>query len=493
MRRLAIPLVVLLSLTSVAFPLRAQLVRGQVVDSLTRQPLAGATITLLDEDDAAAMQTMADEAGLFQIRVAASGSYRFRVEYEGYRTSTFPPFDLDGVQSQAFMLLVRSREPLPEIHAGDVIDEMCGAGTLEPGRGVLTGFVYDGATQTPAANARVVATWPAVYGALAELVQGQGQDIGRASGEVTTDDHGVYAVCNVPAGAPVVFHAASDDRLSDFIEVQFESGAVLVGGTRRGIDQPLLRHDFQLMPPEARRAAVSGMVLDANTMQPMRDVTVALADAGVETSTDSRGAFHLEQLPAGPAHLVIRRPGFRPVTRAIELAHEETVAFPPGDLRLEVLPQELAPVVVTADQPTGRRPLGGFWERRERGGGDYVTREEFEAQGNPEVPTDVLRRMRGIRIITGVSGNVSAPGRRIVVTSRGQARAENPVDPSFPGCFPLYFLDGQYIGTSLYVDIDDILLLINVAAVEVYTSMATLPQQFNRTGSSCGVIVFWTR
>jgi hypothetical protein len=60
-------------------------------------------------------------------------------------------------------------------------------------------------------------------------------------------------------------------------------------------------------------------------------------------------------------------------------------------------------------------------------------------------------------------------------------------------CFPLYFLDGRYIGKADRLDVDQVLSVNEIEAVEAYASAASMPVEFNYTGSACGVIAFWTR
>ena len=64
------------------------------------------------------------------------------------------------------------------------------------------------------------------------------------------------------------------------------------------------------------------------------------------------------------------------------------------------------------------------------------------------------------------------------------------------GCFPLVFLDGAFLGTTSPVDgidVDESIPLNQIEAVEVYSGAASMPLRFNRPGSTCGAIAFWTR
>jgi hypothetical protein len=363
----------------------------------------------------------------------------------------------------------------------DVIAQLCADGTVQVDQGVMVGFVRDAATHNPVVDARVIGTWPTVSDVLAELVTDGNP--ARSRGEVVTDGAGVYAACGIPARTPVVFHATFGDLASDFIEVRFDSGGVFVGGTFHQTEAPTLRQDLSLAPPSQRTAAVTGLVLEEQ-MLPLVGATVEILDTGLQTTTGVDGSFTLTNLPAGPVQLAVRHPGFRPQTRDIELQHGETVTFPPGGLRLEPLPPELAPVVVEAEEARTRRPLREFWERREHSSGHFITREEFEKQGNPQRVTDVLRRMGGIRVV----GN--ATGGNVVLMNRtlGPRSFELQRGP----CYPLYFLDGRYIGKTNEFDVDNLLPLTDVEAVEAYSSLA-MPREFARKGFECGVIVFWTR
>lgn len=84
---------------------------------------------LLDSNEREVGRTVADESGLFLIRAVVASGYRLMVQLAGYRSSTFPPFDLGPDEVAGFMLLVASSEPTPaEITAEEFVAEICEEG-----------------------------------------------------------------------------------------------------------------------------------------------------------------------------------------------------------------------------------------------------------------------------------------------------------------------------------------------------------------------------
>src|SRR5438067_724785 len=69
----------------VATPLTAQTVRGQLTDSLTRSPLPGAFLTLVDEQGVERARSITNAAGEFLITAPAAGTYRLRSKRIGFR------------------------------------------------------------------------------------------------------------------------------------------------------------------------------------------------------------------------------------------------------------------------------------------------------------------------------------------------------------------------------------------------------------------------
>ena len=107
-------------------------------------------------------------------------------------------------------------------------------------------------------------------------------------------------------------------------------------------------------------------------------------------------------------------------------------------------------------------------------------------QGNPTTTTDVLRRMRGIRVRSGTG--LFMPW---IITSARGVRTANVNTAGV--CFPLIFLDRRLIGTTDALVINNVIPIEQIEAIEFYGSIAGMPPEFNRQGAVCGVLVFWTR
>lgn len=76
--------------------LEAQVVRGQVVDAVSRQVVPQVTVLLLrgERGDSVATSGVSDARGHFALEVAKSGAYRLRSMMIGYQPATTPMFDL---------------------------------------------------------------------------------------------------------------------------------------------------------------------------------------------------------------------------------------------------------------------------------------------------------------------------------------------------------------------------------------------------------------
>lgn len=461
----------------------AQIVRGQVVDSLTRRPLVHATVSLIDSTGREILSAVSDPEGLFLVRAPAAAPYRLRVESEGYVPSTFPRFQIAPNQTLAYMLLV-APTGTPTHVSDDIVSAMveraCPGAT--PGHPIIVGLVQDSEAR-PVPGARVRFAWASLPEALAQDVS-----ISDVSGISEADSLGRYAVCGVPRASKISLHASQDDALSDFVRLEFVGNVVVRGGESAATSGPFWVEDFTLRTPAERTSELAGNVTDAQTGQPVEEVVVTIQGTELSATTDSTGAFVLSRVPAGPTRVLLRKVGTEPVVQEVTLPNDGRLELPRGMLTVGQR-TELAPIMVEA-RPAPH-PLDEFNDRRRNGQGSFITRDEWLKMGNPSRATDVLERLAGVRLEAGTD----IQHRRTISMTRGIVRTFGGGAGGLDGsnCPPLYFLDRQFIGNARTVDIDATISLMDLEAIEAHGSVAAMPINFNRRGAECGVIAFWTQ
>jgi hypothetical protein len=234
---------------------------------------------------------------------------------------------------------------------------------------------------------------------------------------------------------------------------------------------------FRLLLPKLTRQGTAGVagVVASGSGQPISNATVLVSTAERPLRTDPAGRFRVLNLPPGSTSVTVRAIGFESRLIDLVLREDHVVTLPAETFLLLSVVTELDPIVVEGTAARTRRPLAEFWKRRAQAHGHFITRSEFMQEGNPQTATDVLKRMS---ILSDRQGLVL----RRTAGRGGSAR-----------CAPLIFLDGIFLGSASRADIDTAVPLADLEAVEAYTSTASMPLEFNRTGATCGVIAFWTR
>ena len=244
-------------------------------------------------------------------------------------------------------------------------------------------------------------------------------------------------------------------------------------------------------------------VYDDNTGQPIDSAEVRDMKTSSFALTTATGTVSLFFVDTSGSLIRIRKLGYKPVTMFIDNAPD----FAPLTITLERIAQEL-PAVVTVD--TARKYAGpglrGFEERRLSGMGGYFVSEQTLRKEESRTLGNILKmHVPGLNVLQDV--RVGARYADIAVSTR-----------SSPPCQVDIFLDGLPVSqrttaagnraipggrgrgnpavgdpapTTPTNDLKDF-LPVNLGGVEYYTA-ATVPVQFNRTGSGCGVILLWTR
>lgn|GEM_PF-5681464 len=261
-----------------------------------------------------------------------------------------------------------------------------------------------------------------------------------------------------------------------------------VSGDQRGVVDV---GTIALEPGDEGAVVIRGIVRDARTGQPLARVPVRL-NGLASALTRADGSYRLVTDDAyrdRPNRLVARRIGYE--ARTVEFTLPATAPAYEVDVALEPSAVELDPIDVAGKQEVNRR-LAGFRRRRQMGLGTFFTRVDIEKIGAVRV-SDVVRRVPGTIVITEESVNADPMGAQPVFSQiprttiqfsrRGYAR-----DAGERPCSPLIFVNDMQVNQP---DIDMIGRARDLEAVEVYTSAAQIPAEYNRLGSECGVIALW--
>jgi len=230
---------------------------------------------------------------------------------------------------------------------------------------------------------------------------------------------------------------------------------------------PLAAANAQLLP-----ATLVGIVRDSTGL-PIPGVEVRYKGSDfVSVRTNDSGGFRMINLPTGLANVTVRRMGFVPATADVRLRSGRTDSLV---FSLNPLATTLAGVLVEDEyEARSHRLLAGFWERRSRGFGYFLTRDEIEKRDAHEF-ADLARMAPSVTV--GMRN-----GRKVIRFSRG---------PGARDCPPQYVVDGMRIENGS----PDEFTPQDVEAIELYSGPATIPPQFAPRFNSytCGAVVIWTR
>jgi hypothetical protein len=196
--------------------------------------------------------------------------------------------------------------------------------------------------------------------------------------------------------------------------------------------------------------------------------------------TSKTGTTTLSFLPEGGSMIRIQKVGFQPVTMVVAVSPADTVAL---TIVLNAVAQTLPKMTTTDSAPRYISPgLRDFEERRAKGFGYFVAEAELRKSDIAKM-TNVIRRLPNINIICPRTG-----------VRRGECYATSLRQPQ------KYAVLGGECPLDIYIDgaasTDNDLEKMRVneyAGIEYYPGGSTIPTQYNRTGSSCGVLLFWTR
>ena len=249
--------------------------------------------------------------------------------------------------------------------------------------------------------------------------------------------------------------------------------AAMLGSASLGAQDSLTR-----VP--AYRARVLG-VFDANSGEPIEGAQVSDIFSRLSALTTKTGTVSLVFLPDSGSMIRVQKIGYQPSTMLVKISPDDTL---PITMVLSPTATTLPAVVTKDSAPKYLSPgLRAMEERRKQGFGYFITEAELRKNDSKRM-TNVIRTLPNV--------NIACP---------------RPEKPRSGECWAVagrlgskYAVMGGSCDLDVYIDgivstDNDLekLMVSQFAGVEFYPGGAAIPVQYNKTGSSCGVLLLWTR
>ena len=232
-------------------------------------------------------------------------------------------------------------------------------------------------------------------------------------------------------------------------------------------------------------SAVRVTARDAETMDAVVGARVYVG-TGHGGLTDERGGVSVAGLAAGAYPVRVTHLGYEAYVGEVRVGPDGR-----GGHEARLVPRAVALAEVTVQQRPGPRSrfLQRFYDRAERGGGSYFTREQIDRM-DPRRVTDLFRLLPGLLV-------AQAPGGEGLMRVDGNAARLEGARTGAPGgmveCPVLYFIDGTPVQVMPGGSIDHEVRPSEIEGIEVYRRSTMAPPEFRRPGANCGIVLIWKR
>jgi hypothetical protein len=224
---------------------------------------------------------------------------------------------------------------------------------------------------------------------------------------------------------------------------------------------------------------VEGRLFDNETRAAVVNGTVALRDSlgavVARAGTDEEGRFSLEAPAPGAYSVLAAGMGYRSTPTSPFMVEEEGITS--IEVFLHPKPIELDPLLVTAERIRTELQRQGFYRRKGKGYGYFISPDEIQRRP-PVNELEVVLRAPFVYRSEQFAGSES----RVVMRASGRP------------CIPLLFVDGiertWWPGREGVVQ--DWVNFADIVAVEVYRGYWEIPQEWAIIDNTCGLIMIWT-
>ena len=338
---------------------------------------------------------------------------------------------------------------------------------------LLLAAVPAGAQERLPAGNRVTISGTVVDAISRRPIEGVVVQINYMGYVIETNIAGRFTLLNIPVGnyQLSLSHPAYHPTVGDF--------AIMRSGEFETAMDPVVHGEDELM------TGIVGVVSDEQGGGPVNGASVRLRAGEQGTRTDARGRFALDELTPGLNIVEFTQLGYATRTETIEVIPGRVTNV---RLSLSADPVQLDPIEVTVERREIALQDAGYYNRLDEGFGEFIDRAEIESRAPPEM-SDIFSRIPGVELYADPDNPIEK-----YIVLRGGRQSSLSAGP-YGRCFPRVVLDGLTInrGGDEPAALDRMLDPAAIAGVEVFPTAAGVPAQYGGVGSSCGLILIWTR
>lgn len=239
----------------------------------------------------------------------------------------------------------------------------------------------------------------------------------------------------------------------------------------------------------AQRGVIGGTVVRDTLGHGLADAQVFLPGLNRSARSNYAGEFRIDQIPDGRHAIVIRHVGFAPFSDTVTIANGQA-------LDAEFVMTESAVALdsqrVVAKTTQVAPNLEGFYDRQKLGFGHFVVPDEVRKVDNHNFLDFLASKFPGMKIVRFKDGSQ-------FLASGRQACAGPAFSCAGAGgsCLISLYTDGvaEYVSGVTHDQPPDLASYKSedYAAIEYYSSGATVPTQWKQTSADCGVMLLWRR